>query len=265
MKSCFLAVLAATFTLAFTAEAGAAETLASAIGNCSAQTDDKLRLACYDQVAAQLKAAAAAQPPAQVAAQPPKQESAWYDVGGWFGGSSSTAQQTTPSEFGSENLPRQAAVAPAAPAATATPATPAAAPAPAPTQTAAQPQKQEGAWYDVGGWFGGTTPKPPQQQTTAADFGSENLPAPPAAPGMAPPEPLEEITAEVTDVAINFYGRFIVTLDNGQMWRQTDSDTERARFSKSGKNKVVISRGLLGSYNLVIEGRTAMFKVKRIR
>jgi hypothetical protein len=262
MKPLNLAALTAVLLVVSTTQAGAAGTLASAIGNCSVQTDEKLRLACYDQIAAQLKAASAQMTeaaPAQTGAPPPKQEHAWYDVGSWFGSSSQKppSQQTTPADFGAENLPRTASVAPAAPAA------PAAAPATTPAPAATPPQKGEGAWYDVGGWF---TPKPPSQQTTVADFGSENLPSPQAAPGApAAPEPLDEITADVADVAFNFRSRFIVTLENGQIWKQLDSDTGVAHFSKHGKNRVTISRGLIGSYNLVIEGRTALFKVKRIR
>jgi hypothetical protein len=262
MKPINLAALAAALLVVSTTQAGAGGTLASAIGNCSVQTDEKLRLACYDQIAAQLKAAAAQiteAAPAQISAPPPKQEHAWYDVGGWFGSSSQKppSQQTTPADFGAENLPRTASVAPAAPAA------PAAAPAAPPGPAAAPPPEGEGASYDVGGE---STPKVPSQQTTVADFGSENLPSPQAAPGApVAPEPLDEITVEVADVAFNFRDHFIVTLVNGQIWKQLDGDTGIAHFNKRGKNRVTISRGLIGSYNLIIEGRNARFKVKRLR
>lgn len=270
MKPCSSAVLALTLLVVPAAQAGSLE---SAIGRCSAQTDAGLRLACYDRIAAGLKAARpqaqATTAPAAPAAQK-KEESAWYDVGSWFASRSSkpAASQTNPADFGAEDLhtPPPAAAAQAAPAA----------PPPSTTQTVAvrppaaqaakeQTQKDKSAWYDVGGWFGGTTPKPPSEQTTAADFGSENLPAPPPAPGEAAPVPLDEITVGVADVAFNFYGRFIVTLDNGQIWKQLQSDTGRAHFHRHGKNVVTISRGILGSYNLVIKGRTPAYKVKRLK
>ena len=75
----------------------------------------------------------------------------------------------------------------------------------------------------------------------------------------------EHSAAAVTDFAYNPYGRFIVFLDNGQIWQQLEGDTDRARFSKSKKDMVTISRGFLGSYNLVIGDHSGMFKVKRIK
>jgi len=77
-------------------------------------------------------------------------------------------------------------------------------------------------------------------------------------------EEREEIRAKVTVVALSYSKHFTVTLDNGQIWRQIEADSDLARSLKSG-NTVVISRGIFGSYNLVIEGRnTALFKVRRV-
>ncbi len=117
-------------------------------------------------------------------------------------------------------------------------------------------------WYDL---FGVS----PSHQTTPQSFGSEALQAPPPPPGVAPsekpPEALESITAAVTDYSFTPYGKFVVFLDNGQIWRQLESDTGvKARFAKGGKNTVVISRGLIGSYNMNInDGPT--YKVKRVK
>ncbi len=79
------------------------------------------------------------------------------------------------------------------------------------------------------------------------------------------PEALESITATVTDYSFNPYDKFVVFLDNGQIWKQLESDTGvKARFAKGGKNTVVISRGLIGSYNMNInDGPT--YKVKRVK
>jgi hypothetical protein len=144
------------------------------------------------------------------------------------------------------------------------PAPPAVAAAPSP---AAAPPADTRAWYDPGRIFGVS----PREQTTPQQFGSENLEAPPpppgapAAPQNAPPPALDSITAGVTDYSFNPYDKFIVVLDNGQIWQQLESDSgAKARFSKGGKNTVVISRGLIGSYNLTInDGPT--FKVKRLK
>lgn len=130
---------------------------------------------------------------------------------------------------------------------------------PAPPAATAQ---NERPWYDL---FGVS----PSHQTTPETFGSEGLPAPPPPPGTPPaekpPEALESITATVTDYSFNPYDKFVVFLDNGQIWKQLSSDTGiKARFAKGGKNTVVISRGLIGSYNMNInDGPT--YKVTRVK
>ena len=182
-----------------------------AIGTCSAQTDAQARLACYDLLAAKLKAGEAVGP--QAAATP------------------------TPN-------PAQSFVQ--------------AGPAPAGS-------KEKSSWYDVGGWFGGSD-TPHATIGTPAQFGAEALPPPKAVPGEPPPpEPLDHIAANIMSVAFSGNGRFAVTLDNGQIWKQLDADTGTAQFKRNGGDSVTISRGILGSYNLVVEGHTAMFKVRRIQ
>ena len=138
--------------------------------------------------------------------------------------------------------------------------------APPPPAAVAPPAQQADngrPWYDV---FGVT----PSRQTTPQTFGSEGLQAPPPPPGTPPserpPEALDSITATVTDYSFNPYGRFVVFLDNGQIWKQIESDSGgvKARFDKGGKNTIVISRGLIGSYNANInDGPT--YKVTRVK
>jgi hypothetical protein len=133
------------------------------------------------------------------------------------------------------------------------------APAMAPPATTADNSRP---WYDL---FGVS----PSHQTTPQTFGSEGLQAPPPPAGTQPtdkpPEALESITATVTDFSFNPYDKFVVFLDNGQIWKQLSSDSGiKARFAKGGKNVVVISRGLIGSYNMNInDGPT--YKVTRVK
>jgi hypothetical protein len=139
--------------------------------------------------------------------------------------------------------------------------------APAPTAAAAPPvtKKDEESWFGIADWFGSDKVSP-AAQSTPQQFGSENLPPPPAAPGARPPlEPLDHIAATVSDFAYNPYGRFVVFLDNGQIWQQLQADTGQARFSKKTKDQVTIARGALGSYNLIIGDHSALYKVKRIK
>lgn len=91
----------------------------------------------------------------------------------------------------------------------------------------------------------------------APSFGGERLPD-----ATRPPEP-EAMTATVASVNYNAFQQFTVTLDNGQVWRQLESDTPVARFAAAATVK--ISRGFLDSYSLSVEGAWGTFKVKRIK
>lgn len=227
-KSVILSAVA--FVAASTAaQAGPGEAMAFAIGQCSSQPNEKARLACYDEIAAQLKSGAFVSAPA---APPPPVAQA--------------PQVMTP----------------AAPAVVPAPGVPSAAQvgrvsAPAPVAQA----PQGGTWYDPTSWFGKDNPQ--ITSTNPADFGAEALPQQRTA--SAEPAQLEELRANVTAVAYNPRGRFTVTLDNGQIWKQLDGDTGTARLKKKGGDIVTISRGVLGSYNLVVDGRSALFKVKRVQ
>lgn len=140
--------------------------------------------------------------------------------------------------------------------------------APPPPVVAETPKESE-SWFGLPNIFGGNG-KPPQ--TTPEQFGNESVPTPPPLPPKpgepAPPPPppiIDSISAGVTDYAFHLDGRFTVFLDNGQIWQQLQGDTDHAHFKKKGGNKVVISRGFLGSYNLVLNDEGTGFKVKRIK
>ena len=139
----------------------------------------------------------------------------------------------------------------------ATPAPPVAAAAPTPA-----PAEQE-SWFgrNVGSVFDTS----PEQQTTPEKFGADQMPPPEPAQSSAPQE-IDSITAQVSDVAFTAFGKFIVILDNGQIWRQIEGDSDVAHFKKNpADNTVTITRGAIGSYNLTINGREKVFKVKRVK
>jgi hypothetical protein len=124
--------------------------------------------------------------------------------------------------------------------------------------------EEQKSWFgfDFGDLFGTS----PRTQTTPEQFGSEALPAKPPAPGEAPaPEPIDSITAKVAEYSFTANGKFIIFLDNGQVWRQIEGDTGKPLFSKRGDNVVKIERGVMGSYNLMVNDSAAVYKVKRIR
>ncbi|HSC60983.1 MAG TPA: hypothetical protein VLC29_07100 [Rhizomicrobium sp.] len=128
------------------------------------------------------------------------------------------------------------------------------------------PEEQK-SWFgfSLGDWFGNTVP--PSGQTTPGQFGADRLPpaTPTTAANGAPAEPqvLDSITAGVSDYSINPFGKFIVFLDNGQVWKEVDADI--AHFNKGAANTVTIERGALGSYNLRINDGNKVFKVTRVK
>jgi hypothetical protein len=103
-------------------------------------------------------------------------------------------------------------------------------------------------------WFGFSRPEPPV--TKPGDFGK---------PAPEIPE-LNEITSPVLEFARTPRGKAVFILENGQVWRQIDSDTTVVHDpDRGGAMKVKIERGFLSSYNLTIDGRNILVKVNRIR
>lgn len=129
-----------------------------------------------------------------------------------------------------------------------------------------EPTKDEQeSWFgfDIGGLFGGGSAKP----ATPAEFGSERTAAvQEKREEVKAREEITSITAKLTDVAFTPFGKFIVFLDNGQVWRQLPADSDKAHFrSTPSDNEVTISRGVLGSYNLQINDSEHIYKVSRVK
>jgi len=61
-------------------------------------------------------------------------------------------------------------------------------------------------------------------------------------------------------------GYFVVTLSNGQIWRQLDSDVSFANWRRPASSYyVTIRSGSMGSYNLEVKNQIGLYKVERIR
>lgn len=71
-------------------------------------------------------------------------------------------------------------------------------------------------------------------------------------------EELDQIEATIARIDKNASGKIVITLDNGQVWLQTDS--RRVRLSK--EEKITIHRAGFGSYMLRTEEK--VMRVKRI-
>lgn len=104
-------------------------------------------------------------------------------------------------------------------------------------------------------WFG--FGRPPKPVTRPEDFGK---------PPAAEPGEITQLTATVAEFAKTPRGKSIFILDNGQVWRQLDSDSDEVFEPAPGKAmKVTIEAGYLGGYNLSVEGRNGIIKVRRLR
>ncbi len=124
-------------------------------------------------------------------------------------------------------------------------------------------KEQKESWFGLDNLFGGGEDKP---QTTPRQFGEERVEKAPEQAEEAKKDEVESITAKLTDYAKNSFGKFIVFLDNGQVWAQIPADTGKAHFAKDPKdNTVTIERAFLGSYSMTISGNTKLFKVKRLK
>ena len=123
--------------------------------------------------------------------------------------------------------------------------------------------EEQRSWFgfDLSGLFGAS----PAQQTTPQQFGSDRLASTQAKEQAAAAE-VDSITACVSEASYTPFGKFIVFLDNGQIWRQIEGDADHAIFRKPAKdNKVTISRGFIGSYNLSLNDSDKVFKVTRVK
>ena len=105
--------------------------------------------------------------------------------------------------------------------------------------------------------------KPAPIAPKVEEFGSETVRKPEPPPDA--PKEIQEIKAIVTQVEFSRTNRFIVTLDNGQVWRQIEGDVAKAHFHKSG-DAVTVAHGVFGSYVLTLDGHDlGLFRVRRVR
>ncbi len=134
---------------------------------------------------------------------------------------------------------------------------------PPPVLSTPPTKDQEKSWFgfNLDGLFGG----PAQVQTTPQQFGSEKTPEVQQKVESAQQE-VDRITAGVTEYSFTLDKKFIVFLDNGQVWRQLQGDTGEAHFHRTASdNTVTIERGILGSYSLTINDSNSTFKVTRVK
>ncbi|HEX4636153.1 MAG TPA: hypothetical protein VH189_08225 [Rhizomicrobium sp.] len=113
--------------------------------------------------------------------------------------------------------------------------------------------------------FGPDGPKRAPQRTVA-EFGSESI----ANGGVhAYPQPMDEDAIDAISARLANYdlssGALIVSLDNGQVWRQVGGDPVGHLQFAAARYVATISRGGSGAYALKLSGMGHSLPVRRIR
>jgi len=129
-----------------------------------------------------------------------------------------------------------------------------------------QPPHRERNSGFMAGLFGDGPARAPQ--TSVAQFGSESIAN---AGAKAYPIPrdgdtIDAVSGRVTDYQID--GGFLtLTLDNGQVWRQTPGANPVGHLTRAASAySAMIERGSInGSYTLHLAGRAGVIAVRRIR
>lgn len=101
-----------------------------------------------------------------------------------------------------------------------------------------------------------------QAMETPEEFGAEVLPQERA---KRAEKKLKAITGKIAEVAVRPNKKVIVTLENGQKWRQLDGDTHLVRFY--GKDRLytaTIKRSMFGNYLLIVNELKRSIRVERI-
>jgi hypothetical protein len=73
----------------------------------------------------------------------------------------------------------------------------------------------------------------------------------------------EVVTATVVSVTRGRFDTLYFHFENGQVWRQIQP--RRFRYPKDGEFKVTIGTGIMGDYQLRVEGDGPMTRIRRIR
>jgi hypothetical protein len=94
-----------------------------------------------------------------------------------------------------------------------------------------------------------------------AQFGAELLPKE-VRQATGQPQEADAISAALKSFSYTALGRVIVTLGNGQVWRQIDGDN--AKFRAKQGDLITIARGLFGSYNMTVGDHNGLYKVRRV-
>jgi len=102
--------------------------------------------------------------------------------------------------------------------------------------------------------------------TAEESFGSEDL-ASTQKKLRKEREKVKSITSSVIEIARNGNRKYVIILENGQIWRQLMADTNSLRVPSSSTQEMTaeIKRRKLGGHSLYLNGERRSIKVERIK
>ena len=106
--------------------------------------------------------------------------------------------------------------------------------------------------------------KPEKVAEAPEDFGSENIPD---VRRDRENKRLKSIGSKIVEIRLNKFGTATVSLENGQVWRQLDSDNKKLFFGNGGERLLTakVKRGLMGNYMLTVKELRRTIRVSRIK
>lgn len=72
---------------------------------------------------------------------------------------------------------------------------------------------------------------------------------------------IDEISSSIVELKLPKIGSRTITLENGQIWKLTDTDSFRAKIG----HKVIVKRASLGSFLMKTENSNKSYRVKRLK
>ncbi|MBI1391600.1 MAG: hypothetical protein GC152_02555 [Alphaproteobacteria bacterium] len=107
-------------------------------------------------------------------------------------------------------------------------------------------------------------PRESEPRSAEAAFGAEDLPKTfEARKREAGPD---NIVAGIVDIATTGYGKYLIVLDNDQVWRQLQADTSRLRTPRDlGDIQATVTRRSLGGYSLSLSTGNRSIRVERVK
>ena len=76
----------------------------------------------------------------------------------------------------------------------------------------------------------------------------------------------KQLSVSIVEIAQNKQGKYVIILENGQIWRQLKADTNRLRVPRKSEGlTAVIKRRSLGAHSFSIAGDKRTIKVERMK